>query len=118
MQVPVRALEQPVMDHARLVSGRVVEHEADVEVSGHHGLNLVEERPEPGRAVTARAGIDHRARPHVERCEQVGGAMADVVAAASSELAQAHRQDGPRCPRWLGSGASRPHTALGSGQAG
>lgn len=81
------------MDQACLVGGCVVEHEVHVEVHGHRCLDLVQERPEFCRAVTSLAGSDHRASLHVQRGEQVRGAMALIVVAPSLNLAGTHRQN-------------------------
>ena len=62
VQVPARALDEPFVHEARLVGGGVVEHHVDVEVSGHRGLDLIEEGAEFARAVPAFAGADQRAR--------------------------------------------------------
>ena len=107
---PAWALEQPVMHQACLVGGCVVEHEVHVEIRGYCRLDLVQERPEPRRAVTSLAGADHRARPHVQRrtgrwCH---GACSRGCIARSGRASLVGQG---RCPRWPGSAASRPHTA-------
>ena len=83
----------------RLVGLQVVEHEVHVEAGGQRRLDLIQEGAELHRAVAPLAGADHRARPHVERGEQVERAVPLVVVGAPLGLARAH---GERRRRALG----------------
>ena len=66
VQVPARALHQPVVDQLGLVGGGVVENEMDVEVRRHTQLDLIEEGAELDQTMSACAAADHSPRPDVE----------------------------------------------------
>jgi hypothetical protein len=40
MEVPARALQQPVVNQLGLMGGRVIEHQMHVEIGRHAGLDL------------------------------------------------------------------------------
>lgn len=90
MQVPARALDEPIVHETRLVGDGVVEHYVDVEVGGHHGLDLIKEGAEFAPAAVALADADDRVRLHVEGGKQIRGAVALVVVAVALDLAGAH----------------------------
>ena len=92
MDVPARALGQPVADRLGLVGGVVVHDQMDIEVGRHAGLDLVEELPELAGAVLRVATADHRAGGDVQRREERGGAVPGVVVGAPLRLARPHRQ--------------------------
>src|SRR3546814_9683656 len=86
MDMPARALGQPVADGLGLVRGVVVHDEMDVEVFGDRRFDLVQEATELLRAVAAIAFADDASGGDVERCEQGGHAVALVIMAAPLRL--------------------------------
>ena len=92
MDVPARALGEPVADQLGLVGAVVVHDEMNVEIGRHVALDLVEELAELARAMAREALADDLAGRHVERGEQRGRAVALVVVGAPLGLAGPHRQ--------------------------
>src|SRR3546814_7772574 len=92
MDMPARALGQPVADGLGLVRGVVVHDEMDVEVFGDRRFDLVQEATELLRAVAAIAFADDAYGGDVERCEQGGDAVALVIMAAPLRLSWSPRQ--------------------------
>lgn len=90
--VPARTLGESVTHRLRLVRGVVVHHQVDIEVSGHGGLDLIEEAPELAGAVLWVAAADYRACGDVQRRKQRGRAVTGVVVGAALDLAGTHRQ--------------------------
>src|SRR3546814_6887927 len=86
MDMPARALGQPVADGLGLVRGVVVHDEMDVEVFGDRRFDLVQEATELLRAVAAIAFADDASGGDVERCEQGGHAVALVIMAAPLQI--------------------------------
>ena len=74
VDMPARALGEPIADRFGLVGGVVVHHQMDVEVARHVGLDLVEELPELAGTVLGVAAADDRTGGDVERGEQRGSA--------------------------------------------
>ena len=93
VQVEPGMAEQPTLDLGRLVGGVVVEHEVDGEVSRHLLVDLDEEPLELARPVALCERPDDLARRHVERGEQAGRAVADVVVGSPLGGGGHHRQD-------------------------
>src|SRR5215210_7703626 len=75
------------------MSGVVVHHEMNVEITRDSLLDLVEEAPELGRAMARIAAADDRSGRDVECREQRGRAVTGVVMRAPLDLAGPHRQD-------------------------
>src|SRR3546814_19164158 len=92
MDMPARALGQPVADGLGLVRGVVVHDEMDVEVFGDRRFDLVQEATELLRAVAAIAFADDASGGDVQRCEQAGHAVALVIMSAALRLSWSHRQ--------------------------
>src|SRR3546814_20344450 len=91
MDMPARALGQPVADGLGLVRGVVVHDEMDVEVFGDRRFDLVQEATELLRAVAAIAFADDASGGDVERCEQGGHGGALVIMAAPLGLPWSQR---------------------------
>jgi hypothetical protein len=116
VQVPARALRQPVVHEARLVGPQVVEHEVHVQAGRHGRLDPVQEGAELHAAVPPLAGADHRAGPHVERGEEVQRAVAAPVVGPPLGLpgpqgdrrGRALRRAVP-CAAWICWGGWPPH---------
>jgi hypothetical protein len=92
VQVVARPFGQPAMDQRRLVGGGVVEHEMHLQAGRHAAVDQVEEGAELPGAVPLPAGADDLPRLHVQRGEQVGGAVPDVIVGAPLDLAGPRRQ--------------------------
>ena len=83
MDVPPRALDEPVADHRRLVGGVVVHHEMHVEITGNGLLNLVQELPaalnlrsqEAGHEMGGLSGLEADADVPMERSEAAQGSL-------------------------------------------
>jgi hypothetical protein len=72
-------LEQPLVDRRGFAGGVVVQHEVEFQAAGDGGVDELEEPEELLVAVPAVGLGDDRAAGQVERGEQAGGAVADVV---------------------------------------
>src|SRR5262249_29849246 len=92
MNMPSRAACQPVTNQRRLVRGVVVHDQVYVEVGWHIRFDLVEELAEFARSVAGEALADDAAGGNVEGGEERCRAMARVVVAPPSRLAEAHWQ--------------------------
>ena len=79
VDVPVRALEQPVAHGRGLVGGVVVHDEMDVDIGRDICLDRIEEAAELSRPVPGEAFADHSAGDDVECREQRGRAVPLVV---------------------------------------
>jgi hypothetical protein len=71
-------LQKPLVDRGRLVGGVVVQDEVEFQVTGHGGVDELEEPQELLVAVPTVGLGDDRAAGKVERCEEAGRAVADV----------------------------------------
>ena len=78
-----------------LCVGEVVEHDFDVEVLRHVGIDLVQKGEEVSRGVGLFDVGDHGARRDVQRREQVAGAVALIVMCCPRRRARQHRES--RC---------------------
>ncbi len=87
-------LGQPGLDRRGLVRGVVVADQMHVQFGGHGLVDRDEELLELGGTVFAVQLADHRAVGDVERGEQTGDAVADVVVGAPLGHARHHRQHG------------------------
>ena len=83
---------QPRLDRGGLVGAVVVADQVDVQVGGHGLVDRGQELLELGGAVPAVQLADHGAVGDVERGEQAGDAVADVVVGAPLGHAGHHRQ--------------------------
>jgi len=82
MEREARVAEEPALDRGRLVRRGVVEHQVDVEMRRHRGVDQVEEATELLSAMPWRRLRDHLPRGDIKRRVQVGRPVADVVVAA------------------------------------
>jgi transposase len=100
-----------------LVGGVVVDDGVNRLTGRHRGLDLVEEADKLLMPVALHVAADHRAVQHVQRGEQGGGAVADVVVGHRPGSALLHRQ------AWLGAVerldlalfVDRQHDGMGGG---
>jgi hypothetical protein len=84
-----RLLSRPVARGAR----EIVEDDVDVERGLDGRFDLAQKGDEVLRPMLDLASGDHLAGRHVERGEQIQGAMAHVVVSPSLGLTEVHRQD-------------------------
>jgi hypothetical protein len=96
VEVEAEVLEPPAGDKLSLVSGVVVEHEVDIEVSGHLAVDAIQKGAELGGAVTPVGCADDLAGGGIERREERGSSVPAVVVSAQLGQSRTHRQD------WLG----------------
>ena len=89
-----RVPDHPALDRGGLVGGIVVHHQMHVELGRYVGLDGVEELAELERAVAALELTDHPTRLGIQRGEQTGGSMPQVVVGAAFGLSRAHGQQG------------------------
>src|SRR5271165_797953 len=85
--------KQPLLHCRGLVRGGVVEHDVDVKLERYGLVDLGEEGQELRCPVSPTSGGDDLTGGYIERREQVGDAVADVVVSPTLDLAWAHRQD-------------------------
>lgn len=90
MDIPARALGEPVADSLRLVGCVVVRDDVDVEAGRHIVFYVVEKLAK--LLATAEALADHLAGGDVEGCEQGSRAVALVVVGPPFRLPWAQRQ--------------------------
>ena len=79
MQMHAGMAQQLALDKRCLVSAGVVQHQVQVQPRQSGSLDGGQEVPEIDTAVAPVHLADHCACPHIERGEQVRGAVADVV---------------------------------------
>src|SRR5512145_324089 len=79
VQVKSRMFQEPALDLRRLVRREVVQHDVDVEAFRDVRVDLTEEELELVGSVLWEATSKDFASRSVERGEEVGRAMADVV---------------------------------------
>src|SRR6185436_13514673 len=94
VNVEARMFEKPASDRWCLVRAEIVEHDVDVEVFGHCGVDGVEKLLELDGTVPAMQLADHSSRHDVECCEQRRRAMTYVIVASTLGIARLHRQEG------------------------
>jgi hypothetical protein len=86
-------LQQPVLDRRGLVRGVVVQDQVELQAGRDGGVDELEEPQELLVAVAAVGLGDDRAAGQVERGEQAGRAVADVVVGHPGRGRREHRQD-------------------------
>src|ERR1700689_2275270 len=86
--------DQPVLHRGGLVGGVVVADQVQVQAGGGGGVDGLEELQELLVPVLAVVGGDDLAGGDVERGEQAGRAVADVVVAAPGRRSRQDRQAG------------------------
>ena len=92
MQVEAGVAGQPGLDGRGLVGGEVVADQVHVQLGGHGLVDRGQELPELHGPVVAVQFADDGAVGDVERGEQAGRAVADVVVGAPLGHAGHHRQ--------------------------
>src|ERR1700761_396871 len=90
VDMPARALGQPVADQSGLVRGVVVPDQMHIQPSRYCGLDLVAELAELSGAMTRIALTDDLPRCDGKRGEQRGRAMPGVIMAAPLRLSGSH----------------------------
>src|ERR1700722_5503928 len=93
MDTPTRALGQPVADQPGLVGRIIVPDQMHIEAGWHVGVDFIEELAEFSSTMMWMALADDLARGDIERGEQRGCTVPDVVVAASLRLAGPHWKD-------------------------
>ena len=94
MEVEARTLEEPALDDLGLVGLIVVDDEVDIEALGDGRLDSVEEPAKLNGAVALVTFGDDLSGLGVERCEEGGGAIANIVVGTALDLPRTHRQQG------------------------
>src|SRR5689334_24764291 len=92
MDVEARLARQPGFDPRMFVSGIVVRDQMDLAAGRNVAVEVVKKREEFLVAMARFALGDDRTIEHVERREQGGGAVAEVIMGYAFEVAQSHRQ--------------------------
>ena len=92
MDVEAWMTNHPTLDRGSLVGSVVVHHQMHVELGRNVGFDGVEEFTKLQRAVTPLQLTDDLAGPGIERGEEAGGSVAEIVVGAAFGLAGAHRQ--------------------------
>jgi len=87
-----RMTQQPTLDRRGFVGGVVVDDQMEREPGRDLVVNRLKELAELHRPMAAMKLPDHGASLEVERGEQVGGAVAQIVGRTPLSLAGAHRQ--------------------------
>ena len=117
MERPSRIVGQPGEHLGVLVSGVVVHVGMDDLCRRHRVLDLVEEGDELLVAMARRTAPENRALQRVQRSEQRGRAVADVIVGEGRTLARLERQSSLSSSLVPGSGTSRRWTAPRHGAA-
>jgi hypothetical protein len=92
VQVEARMAQKPALDGWSLVGAVIIEDQMQLQFVRHCGVDSCKEAAKLARAVALMELANHGAGAGVERGEQVGGAMAQVIRRAPLGLAGAHRQ--------------------------
>ena len=93
MDVEARSGREPG-PHFRMLVGRIVVHdEMGVEIGRDHGVDMLQEVQELLVAMTLSALCDHLTVGDIERSEQCGRSVPDVVVGDAFRVAQPERQD-------------------------
>ena len=92
VQVVARPFGQPATHERCLVGGVVIQHEMNLSVFRHNGIDLVQKVAELHRAVSAIALGEHIASGHLQSRKERGRAVAHVIMSASLNLSRAHGQ--------------------------
>jgi hypothetical protein len=78
--VEPRVVNEPPAGVAGDVRGAVVQHQVHLQVGGHGGVQIVQEGDEVGGSVAVGVGgLNDPTAVDVQRCQQGGGAVADVL---------------------------------------
>ena len=93
MKVDTRMAKRPPLHRRGAVRGEIVEDDVDVEGRFDVRFDLAKKGHEVLRPMLGLASCGHLAGGHIERGEQIQGAMAHVVVRPSLGLAEVHRQD-------------------------
>ena len=94
VDVIARSLGEPGFDFGVLVGGVVVDDQMDIEIVGHVGIDVTQEREEFLVSVAFLALADDLAAGDVQGGEQRCGAVSDVIMRDTFDIAQAHGQHG------------------------
>lgn len=92
MHMEAGPLRQPGPDFGVLVGAVVVHDQVQLQILGHLLVDPSQEAEELLMTVAGLALSDHCTGGHIQRREQRGGAVADVVVGDALHVAQAHRQ--------------------------
>ena len=92
MHMETGPLRQPGFDLGVLVGAVVVHDQVQLQILGHLLVDPPQEAEELLMTVAGLALSDHGTGGHIQRGEQRGGAVADVVMGDALHVAQAHRQ--------------------------
>ncbi len=93
VQVEARAGGEPAPDLGVQVRGIVVNYQMDIECLGNGGLDVAQELQELLVTMPSLALGKDLARGDVQRCEQRGGPVPDIVVRDPLDIAQAERED-------------------------
>src|SRR6266508_3376384 len=93
MKVKSWILREPSLDRRGLVRAEIVDDNMDFELDGNRLLDFTKERPEVLGPVLLVTLADHLAGSDVERCEQVGRPMSEVVGRPALGSTEIHRQN-------------------------
>src|SRR5882724_10450741 len=103
--------QEPGPNFLGLVGGIVVQHQMDGKLSRNGTIDLIQEFAELDGAMAWPALTDHRSRGDVQRSEEAGGAMAQVIVSAALHLAGQHGKDRLGYGSAPESDSSHPRTA-------
>ena len=92
VQVEARLASQPIVNHRRLVSAIVVQHQMNVEVLRNGFGDVVEEPAKLHRPVAREASAEHLTGGYVQGRKQRRGSVAAVVVGAPLRKPWTHRQ--------------------------
>ena len=101
MNVEARTTCEPAPDLGVFVSAIVINHEVNIQMFGHAAFDVTQEAQELLKLVSQLALSEHLAVGDIERREQRGRAVANVVVSDAFEVTQSHRQHGLRALKRL-----------------
>src|ERR1035441_10301612 len=95
MEVDSGVAQEPAVDGRGLVSGRIVQHDVDLETLRHRLVDGLEELLELDGSVAGGELVDDHPACQIERRVQVDGAVTDIVVRASFGCAGQEWEDRP-----------------------
>ena len=114
MPAPAGRMVEPACDLRPHMRREIVENDVDVKVLGHLGVDGLEEGEDVLRGVVLASLVEHLAAGHVERGEEIDGAVALVVVGHGARAAALHGQAGLGSIQGLDLTFRAPRGAMGT----
>jgi len=117
VEMKARMTQQPTLEGRGLVGGVIVDDQMERAAARDLVVNGLQELAELHRPMAAMKLPDHGARLEVERGEQVGSAVTQIVGSTPFRLGRGAAATAADCDRVPGAGSSRRRTTPARGRA-